>query len=152
MVKQNDSGLTDGKYMRDETAKKVYVPEAMTEAYQMGYNKFHLALADVDESELTDDQRYELQVNFDMYTETAQYADVVLPKLRMLAGYHDPNATGTYTALEGDIELIDPQGYKDRQVMNIEARAQDIAPGFLDELVGEFFQGAWDGAVANTQV
>jgi hypothetical protein len=126
----------------------ILIPEVMRDAYDWGYERFHLALAD--KRDLTDSEREEVAINLDLYTQSAEWANNILPALRAMAGYSDPMGVGTYTTLEGDLEVIDPEGYKDRNVMRIEGRAEDIAPGILDGLVDEFFQGAWDGATAET--
>jgi len=126
----------------------ILIPEVMRDAYDWGYERFHLALAD--EGDMTDKRREELSINLDLYTQSAEWANNILPALRAMAGYSDPMGVGTYNTLEGDLEVIDPERYEDRDVKRIEGRAEDIAPEILDGLVDEFFQGAWDGATAET--
>jgi len=140
MTANNKAATTD--------VETILIPEVMRDAYDWGYERFHLALAD--KRDLTDSEREEVAINLDLYTQSAEWANNILPALRAMAGYSDPMGVGTYTTLEGDLEVIDPERYEDRDVKRIEGRAEDIAPEILDGLVDEFFQGAWDGATAET--
>lgn len=124
---------------------------AKKQAYQKGFEKFHLALADEDVDELTETERQELAINLDLFTSSAEYANIILPWLRSLAGYVDTGGHGTFTTLEGSVKAIDPRDYTERGPDIREGDAQDIVPEVLDELVGKFFQGAWDGAVLDVE-
>jgi len=145
---ERGSTMTANNKAETTDVETILIPEVMRDAYDWGYERFHLALAD--EGDMTDKRREELSINLDLYTQSAEWANNILPALRAMAGYSDPMGVGTYTTLEGDLEVIDPERYKDRDVKRIEGRAEDIAPEILDGLVDEFFQGAWNGATAET--
>jgi hypothetical protein len=125
---------------------------AKKEAYQAGFEKFHLALADEGVNELTEKEREDLSINLDMFTGSAEYANIILPRLRSLAGYTDTGGHGTFTTLEGTVKVVDPREYAGQQPEIQEGAAQELVPHVLDILVGKFFQGAWDGAVLDTEV
>jgi hypothetical protein len=140
--------MTTSKQAETKDGETILIPEVMRDAYDWGYERFHLALAD--KRDLTDSEREEVSMNLDMFTETAEWANSILPALRAMAGYSDGMGVGTYNTLEGTLEVVDPESYKDQEVKRVTGKAEDIAPEILDGLVSEFFQGAWDGATAET--
>lgn len=71
--------------------------------------------------------------NFDYFTDTATYANVVLPRLRELAGFDD-SGVGTHT-VDRTIVATD-----DRHSEPFEVNASDV----LDGMVDAFIAGAHD--------
>jgi hypothetical protein len=74
--------------------------ETRREAYDMGHNDA-MTLTTAEVREMTREAQEADQAvseNFSHYTETARWANAILPQLRALAGYDDPAGHGTHTA------------------------------------------------------
>jgi len=74
--------------------------ETRREAYDMGHNDA-MTLTTEEVRELTREAQEAGQAvseSFSHYTDTARWANTILPQLRALAGYDDPMGVGTYTA------------------------------------------------------
>jgi hypothetical protein len=95
---------------------------ARREAYDMGFNDSLALTTDeiqemADRPHMADDAGQALSESFSYFTDSARWANSLLPRLRSLAGYDDTTGVGTYT---------DPAG---------------SPPDALDELVGAYRDG-----------
>lgn len=86
-----------------------YEDEARQEACRMGAENGEMAVEASPEGESANEIFFGLQ---DGFTQSAQYANNTLPKLRRLAGCEDPHGAGTYTQCDEEAhfekeELVD---------------------------------------------
>ena len=103
-------------------------------AYDWGYDEF------VGVSEDPDD--YPGEYDAYLFTDSARYANIILPGLRQMSGYADAGA-GTY-AYTRDVVAVG-QGVAHQYV----TKGDEVASSeLLDEVVSKFFEGAND-ALAN---
>lgn len=116
--------------------------EIRRDAYEYGYDRFEFG-----------DPVPREEIDMSFFTDTAEYANTVLPRLRRLAGFGD-SGFGTYTEVrdvigvsqEAAAELAADAGWIDADVID----SWDL----FDDLVDEFHDGASDGLVSgpNAQV
>jgi hypothetical protein len=85
---------------------------AELQAYEMGYNEYRGDPV----------SREDMMMNMGYLYDTARWANILLPKLRSMAGYED-SGYGTWTELTGE--------------------AQDMAPYVLDDLISAFEAGLY---------
>jgi len=113
--------------MTDNSIPVVVAPETEEKAYRMGYERFNAA-----------DYAQEPEPYwFDNYTQSAEWANIKLPKLRAMAGAADPMGHGTYTE-HRDIVVVD---YPDDRPMSGE---EWNSQGFHSVLVDKYRDGAHD--------
>jgi len=99
-------------------------------AYDWGYDEF------VGVSEDPDD--YPGEYDAYLFTDSARYANIILPGLRQMSGYADAGA-GTY-AYTRDVVAVG-QGVAHQYV----TEGDEVASSeLLDEVVSKFFEGAHD--------
>ena len=110
------------------TPKAVNEQEAIESAYNLGYHLFEGSIV-VEEDNW----------DFSHYTDTAEYANRVLPSLRQYAGYGEGVGPGTHTA-NREVLLETDEG-------SVETTAQRV----LDTLVDAFETGARDAATGSGQ-
>ena len=66
-------------------------------AYAMGRELGEALQLDLEEDLSLEEREIAVREWLENYTQTAEYANDVLPELRELAGYEDPHRIGTYT-------------------------------------------------------
>jgi len=112
--------------MKDDSIPVVVEPEAKESAYQMGYARFS------HEPDVPTDEHW-----FGHYTESAEWANSKLPRLRAMSGAKDSMGVGTHTN-HGEIIVVEYP--EDRPMEGRKAHSAELT----DELVDMFRYGAQD--------
>lgn len=116
----------------DYDAAVVKVAYAEEEAYSMGFDRFDQSLPDIDSNE---DKRMAV----DHFQETAQYANVVAPRLRAISGFDD-GGHGTYQ-MNREVAEVKPGCEEDEPAP---ARITDARTIFNEVVIDAWHRGAND--------